>query len=173
MSETKAEKEAAKAAKEAEKEAAKAAEDSADVKPDPRAEAPEDSASAVSELQAAIQSLQSNGVFPHMPEGEKAKLMAIHLAAQPKVSTYLPLEDGEKPGTAIRRLTRNGFVIEIVKGIYVDIPKQLHEEIQASDVATKKAANPKVAITDPISKQTRLVELNIANQTDKDREFMG
>ncbi len=114
-----------------------------------------------------------NLVLGERPSGEKAVRMSQVLASQPKVMTILPCEDGEIAGKAVCRKTINGFVLNIVKGVYVEIPKQMADEIQQSYRDTIKAYDQKVTITDPITHQTRIISANLDNQTPADRAFNG
>ena len=164
---TASEKEAAKAAKQAEKEAAKAVKDSA---PD---SAPDNSLNSWDSLNYKDPKTGVNLVLAYRPSGEKAVRMSNVLASQPKVMTILPCEDGEIAGKAVCQKTINGFRIDIVKGVYVEIPKQMAEEIQQSHRDTIKAYDQKVSITDPITHQTRVISANLDNQTASDRQFTG
>ena len=122
MAKTIEEKEAAKAAKVAEKEAAKAADDSVVSAP---IEVKYWESLNYKDPQTGV-----NLVMAYRPSGEKSVRMSKFLAEQPKVMTILPCEDGEISGRAVCQKTINGFRVDIVKGVYVEIPKQLADEIQ-------------------------------------------
>jgi len=163
-----AEKEAAKAAKLAEKEAAKAVKDSAS--------GGEQNENPVVNYWESLNYKDPktgvNLVLAYRPSGEKAVRMSKVLAEQPKVMTILPCEDGEIAGRAVCQKTINGFRVDIVKGVYVEIPKQLADEIQRSHRDTIKAYDQKVTITDPITHETRVISANLNNQSASDRAMI-
>lgn len=108
------------------------------------------------------------------PQTEKAWNMARILASQPKVNTVLVLDDGEKPGRAVAVKTINGFQLRIVKGVYVVVPAQIHEEAQRSYNETLKASSDrKVRIHDPITGTDRFINPNLSLQTEADRLMAG
>ena len=51
------------------------------------------------------------------------------LAKQPKVSIYIPLDPGERPG-AYRSVTINGYRFEIKKNVMVEVPRAVAKLIQ-------------------------------------------
>ena len=51
------------------------------------------------------------------------------LAKQSKVDFYIPLDQGEKFGTAFETWTTNGYRLEIKKGMMVSLPRQVAQEL--------------------------------------------
>lgn len=68
----------------------------------------------------------------------KAERMKTHLAKQPKVTMYLPLEGKEKPGI-LYPVNLNGYRLNIPKGVYVDIPQQVADLLKESFLQTQEA----------------------------------
>lgn len=54
------------------------------------------------------------------------ELTKRHLAAQPKVSFHIPLEEGEAEGS-YATVQINGYTIQIKKGVMVSLPQQVVE----------------------------------------------
>ena len=71
------------------------------------------------------------------PEGSKAAAMKKNLDSQPKISILVPLE-GDKPGATFP-VTLNSLRINILKGIYVSVPRQVAEVIMESQKQTREA----------------------------------
>lgn len=65
------------------------------------------------------------------PLGGKAEAMKKALAKQPKVTIMIPLLDGEKSGTTFSVIL-NGYRLNIRKGMYVEVPKQVADVIKDS-----------------------------------------
>lgn len=74
----------------------------------------------------------------HVPVGSKAEKMKEHLAKQPKVKILIPLESKEKIG-ATESVILNGYRVNILKGVYVEVPEQVAEVIMDSQKQTRKA----------------------------------
>lgn len=71
------------------------------------------------------------------PEGSKAAAMKRNLDDQPKISILIPLE-GAKVGSTFP-VTLNGLRLNILKGTYVAVPKQVAEIIMESQNQTREA----------------------------------
>lgn len=63
--------------------------------------------------------------------GSKAAIMKKKLAAQPKVRILVSLEGGEKFGIT-KSVILNGYRMNIIKGIYVDVPEQVADVLSES-----------------------------------------
>lgn len=74
----------------------------------------------------------------HAPSGSKAAIMKEKLSHQPKVKIYIPLGIGEKFGGTLSVIL-NGYRMNILKGIYVDVPKQVADIVIESQKQTVKA----------------------------------
>lgn len=68
----------------------------------------------------------------------KAAAMKAHLAKQPKVSFLIPLGFGEKRG-AYETVIMNGYRLNIMKGVMVEIPRQVAELLAESYQLTAAA----------------------------------
>lgn len=68
----------------------------------------------------------------------KAKIMKEKLDAQPKVKFLIPLGVNEKRG-AIETWQCNGYRLNILKGVLVDVPQQVAESLAESYQMTSKA----------------------------------
>lgn len=66
------------------------------------------------------------------PVGSKAEKMKIFLASQPKIRVIVPLSDGEKKGST-QSVILNGYRLNILKGVYVDVPIQVAEVLNESN----------------------------------------
>jgi hypothetical protein len=66
--------------------------------------------------------------------------MKARLALQPKVSIMIPLEGKEKKGSTFP-VTLNGYRLNIQKGVYVPVPKQVAEIVMDSQNQTVAAAD--------------------------------
>lgn len=75
----------------------------------------------------------------------KAMRMKEHLAKQPKVQVFVPLEGKEKMGTQLP-VTLNGYGVKIPKGMYVEVPQQIAEVIMDSLNQTQQALDNKYNI---------------------------
>lgn len=84
-------------------------------------------------------SIDGAGVKCDEPIGEKATRTANAIANQPRVATFIPLDTGEKPGQAFASPQINSFRINILKGMYVELPQQVHELIAESFKQTMNA----------------------------------
>ena len=81
--------------------------------------------------------------------GSKAAVMKEKLSKQPRVSIMIPLEGGEKFGIT-HSVILNGYRMNIIKGIYVSVPKQVADVIiesqkqtlTAFDAPTRADGNP-------------------------------
>lgn len=71
------------------------------------------------------------------PEGSKAAAMKSNLDKQPKISILIPLE-GDKVGSTFP-VTLNGLRLNILKGMYVAVPKQVAEIVMDSQNQTREA----------------------------------
>jgi hypothetical protein len=70
---------------------------------------------------------------------------------QPKVSTMIPFEIGEKPG-AYAELQINGYKLNVMKGVYVELPRPFADLVRQSWQQTADAG--KDMILDRIDPQT-------------------
>lgn len=68
----------------------------------------------------------------------KSEIMKEALAKQPKVSIYIPLEKGESKN-AVETVILNGYRLNIKKGVYVEVPKQVADIIKDSYQQTLNA----------------------------------
>jgi len=89
----------------------------------------------------------------------KKQIMAAKLEKQPKVRVLLPLEDREKPGVvkvktdknglkvyeyvsgSVFPVILNGYRILIPKGAYLDVPQQVADVLNRSQLQTSSAGN--------------------------------
>jgi len=76
----------------------------------------------------------------HVPIGSKAERMREHLAKQLKVRILIPTEPKEKPGMTVPVIL-NSYRLNIMKGVYVDVPEQVAEIIMKSQKQTMAALN--------------------------------
>lgn len=76
----------------------------------------------------------------NVPVGSKAEVMKARLALQPKVTIMIPLEGKEKKGSTFP-VTLNGYRLNIQKGVYVPVPKQVAEIVMDSQSQTVAAAD--------------------------------
>lgn len=84
----------------------------------------------------------------HVPVGSKAEIMREHLAKQPKVRILIPVEGKEKPGITIP-VTINGYRLNIMKGVYVEVPEQVADMIMKSQKQTMEALNNPLNLDNP------------------------
>ena len=75
-----------------------------------------------------------------IPKGSKAEIMKARLALQEKVSIMIPLEGKEKKGSTFP-VTLNGYRLNIQKGVYVKVPKQVADIVMDSQSQTIAAAD--------------------------------
>lgn len=68
----------------------------------------------------------------------KAEIMKEALSKQPKVSIYIPLEKGESRNS-VETVILNGYRLNIKKGEYVEVPKQIADIIKDSYKQTERA----------------------------------
>ncbi len=71
---------------------------------------------------------------------DKSRRMKEHLAKQPRVKIFVPLEGKEKPGTQLP-VTMNGYRMNIPKGVYCEVPEQVAQIIMDSLNQTEAATN--------------------------------
>ncbi len=83
----------------------------------------------------------------------KAQRMKEHLAKQEKVPVFIPLEGKEKMGTFLP-VTLNGYRLNVPKGVYVQVPKQVQEEIMNSLNQTQAALDNKYNMDNADEKTT-------------------
>ncbi len=74
------------------------------------------------------------------PAGGKAEIMRRKLASQPKVPIFIPLQ-GNEPFGSTYPMILNGYRLNIKKGMYVHVPKQVAEVYMASQQQTVEAIN--------------------------------
>ena len=74
----------------------------------------------------------------HVPVGSKSAKMKARLAKQQKVRILIPLEGKEKIG-ATESVILNGSRLNILKGIYVDVPEQVADVLEDSLKQTVRA----------------------------------
>ena len=68
----------------------------------------------------------------------KEEIMKDNLSKQPKVSIIIPLEKGESKN-AVETVILNGYRLNIKKGVYVEVPKQVADIIKDSYQQTEQA----------------------------------
>lgn len=68
----------------------------------------------------------------------KEQAMKEHLAKQPKVRMYIPLEGAEKVGT-VYPVVMNGYRLNVPKGVYVDVPQPVADILRTSLQQTEEA----------------------------------
>lgn len=64
---------------------------------------------------------------------ESARQMKEALDAQPKVSMMIPFDPGVKPEDATKipfHINLNGYVMNLPRGVYIDVPKQVADVIR-------------------------------------------
>jgi hypothetical protein len=94
----------------------------------------------------------------------KADAMRRKLAAQEKVAILIPLTPGEKEG-ATETVILNGHRINITKGVYVHVPKQVAKVIMESQQMTQAAIdNYFLMNSEGKSKAMKTKELNSDNE---------
>lgn len=78
-------------------------------------------------------------------KGGKAEATFNYLCKQPKKIAYIPLEQGDIPGTtsAIKQFCYNRIQINIVKGVPVEMPEPLALYVEEMQAATRKAERPR------------------------------
>ena len=76
----------------------------------------------------------------------KAARTRAKIIKQPKVNVYIPLEDGEKKGTT-RSVIINGWRVNIIKGVYVEVPRQVADILIQSQQAELEALQSPLEIT--------------------------
>lgn len=81
-----------------------------------------------------------NVVVERGSHGQKAQRMKTKLASQPRVTINIPLELGEQFG-ATYPVTLNGYRLNIKKGVYVEVPRQVAEVVMESQRQTQEAYN--------------------------------
>jgi len=84
----------------------------------------------------------------HVPVGSKAEIMREHLAKQPKVRILIPVEGKEKPGITVP-VTINGYRLNIMKGVYVEVPEQVADAVMKSQKQTMEALNNPLNLDNP------------------------
>ena len=100
----------------------------------------------------------------HAPVGSKAERMRERLAKQPKVSILIPLEGKENTKSTFP-VTLNGYRLNIQKGTYVMVPKQVAEVIMNSQKQTVAALREGFNLANPNHPKRRsgegLSDLNV------------
>lgn len=76
----------------------------------------------------------------NIPVGSKAEVMKERLALQSKITIMIPLESKEKKGSTFP-VTLNGYRVNIQKGVYVPVAKQIAEVVMESQKQTVAAAD--------------------------------
>ena len=83
----------------------------------------------------------------NVPVGSKAEKMKARLALQPEITIMIPLEGREKKGSTFP-VTINGYRLNIQKGVYVPVPKQVAEIVMDSQSQTIAAADEMKRVED-------------------------
>ena len=118
--------------------------DTASDEPDASKEDKEEEKPSVGEPQEPVEEKEEEPLIitgfmgSHAPAGSKAATMKKKLSRQPRVKIYVPLEMGEKFGGTLSVIL-NGYRMNILKGLYVDVPKQVADVIMESRKQTVKA----------------------------------
>jgi hypothetical protein len=89
----------------------------------------------------------------HVPVGSKAEAMREKLSKQPKVRILIPLGN-EKIG-AVLSVILNGYRLNIMKGVYVDVPEQVANVIMKSQKQTVSAMNNSLNLSNPNHPKSR------------------
>lgn len=92
------------------------------------AETPATTAKPISEAQDRAEQVKADKALR-----TDAQKMKAHLDAQPKVSIMIPFDAGVNPEQAKKipfHVNLNGYAIDIPKGVYVEVPKQVAEIIK-------------------------------------------
>jgi len=71
----------------------------------------------------------------HVPIGSKAEAMKKELSLQPKVRILIPRGQNERMGTT-QSVILNGYRLNIMKGVYVNVPKQIADIIMEENNQT-------------------------------------
>lgn len=101
----------------------------------------EDTKEEVSEIKEEEEEETGAGVTgERTPVGSKAAEMKKRLALQDKITIMIPLEGKEKKGSTFP-VTLNGYRVNIQKGVYVPVPKQVAEIVMESQKQTVAAAD--------------------------------
>jgi hypothetical protein len=94
----------------------------------------------------------------------KTDIMRRKLAAQEKVAIMIPLTPGEKEG-ATETVILNGYRVNIRKGTYVHVPKQVAQVIMESQQMTQAAIdNYFLMNSEGKSKAMKAKEINSDNE---------
>lgn len=97
--------------------------------------------------------------------GSKAEIMYNAAIKDQKVKIFIPFEIGEKLG-AVQSPCLNGLRVNILKGVYVDVPKRYADVIMESLNQTSLAyAN--VMTKNPVSGETKSARLDLADSARK------
>lgn len=101
---------------------------------EPKTEAPKEERTVKEDASFLIPNL----VIERGSHGQKAQRMKSKLNAQPRVTIMIPLDMGEQFG-ATHPVTLNGYRLNIKKGVYVEVPKQVAEVVAESKQQTQEA----------------------------------
>lgn len=80
-----------------------------------------------------------------------ALVMLRKLAAQPKTTFMVPLDQNETLGSVADPVIMNGLRLNIMKGLFIEVPRQVAEHLQESFYQTQKAVMVKTV--NPITGQ--------------------
>lgn len=108
--------------------------DGAGTPPAPEAPAPTEADNAEAETPIINPAVEKKGER----EAERAwrndrQIMKDRLAKQPKVSVFIPFQEGENPQQAARIpfvVNLNGYRVEVPRGVMVEVPMQIHGVIR-------------------------------------------
>ena len=98
--------------------------------------APKAPIAKVDPLEEAISKLETPGVKVEREEaklarGGKTERMLYSLASQPKIRTLIPLSGKERRGSAVHTACVNGLRLVFLKGVFIDLPQQVAELVEA------------------------------------------
>lgn len=99
------------------------------------------------------------------PIGGDEERMYQHLSSQPKVSFFIPLNQGETKG-AVASPQVNGLRVNIRKGVMVELPKQLAEHMAESLNLTIEAQESPT-VTNVLTGQTKNARLDKQSEADQ------
>lgn len=87
-----------------------------------------------------VRDIQLSGVEDANKIGldEMARATKLALAKQPLVPTYIPLDQGEKPGTQ-KYASINCYPFLIQKGVMVNTPRDIHDLVTNSMIEASRA----------------------------------
>lgn len=99
--------------------------------------------------------------------GGKAEIMFNKLCGQPKVPLFIPLEPGEKVG-AVQSPMINGLRVNILKGRYVQIPKQI-AEIEMESLNQTAAIPDNLKTVNPLTGKEVNARLDLKDEASQGR----